>query len=321
MVTILAADDSVYIRDFLKTVISESGHHVVGEAASGDEAILLYKKLRPEVVLMDLDLETGKIAKTGLDAIKEIIAFDPKANIIVCSGLDEQLMVKASLDAGAKAFVTKPIDIAKLLQTIIMCTDLRIIAEMGHIGAERSASVLSKLTKQPIQVELSRLEAGPPRLLAGLSEVSGRPVTLIKMGLQTKPNCDALLFFESSEATKIAKIMLETSGKPETQEIQMSAVKELGSNMICAFFAAVADFSDLSIVPAPPTVSTDKLASVVNDFMAHQTTVIDLVLIFQIQIKRKNGSVNGFFILIPSPEFQRQLIDSGKKSMSLTLSV
>jgi two-component system, chemotaxis family, chemotaxis protein CheY len=314
MVTILLADDSDYIRDLLRKVIDEAGHNVVGEAANADEAIDQYKKLMPDVVLMDIVLETGKIAKTGLDAIKEIIAFDPRANIIVCSGLDEQLMINASIAAGAKAFVAKPIEMHKLFQTIIMCTDLRIITEMGNIGAERSASVLSKLTKQPIQVELSHLESGRPRLLTHISGFSDHPVTIIRMGLQTKPNCDALLVFESSEAIKTAKIMLETSGRQETREIQMSAFKELGSNMICAFFAAVADFADLSLVPSPPSMSWEVNLPVVNSFLEQQTDPFDLVLTFQIQVKRKTWSANGFFILIPSAEFEKQLIEAGKKS-------
>jgi two-component system, chemotaxis family, chemotaxis protein CheY len=320
MVTILIADDSDYIRDLLKKVTYEAGHSVVGEAANADEAIAQYKKLLPNVVLMDLVLETGKIAKTGLDAIKQIVAFDPRANIVVCSGLDEQLMINASMAAGAKAFVAKPVEMEKLLQTIVMCTDLRIIAEMGRIGAERSALVLSKLTKQPIQVELSRLESGPPRLLTQLSGVLDHPATIIKMGLQTKPNCDALLVFESAEAIKTTKIMLETSGRQETQEIQMSAFKELGSNMICAFFAAVADFADLSLVPSPPSMSLDVNLSVINSLIEQQTDPVDLVLIFQIQVKRKIWSASGFFILIPSAEFQKQLIEAGQKSITPILS-
>ena len=320
MVTILIADDSSYIRSLLKKILSESGHIVVSEAGNGDEAINQYEKLRPEVVLMDIVLETGKITKTGLDAIRQIISFDPQANIIVCSGLDEQSLISESMSAGAKAFVAKPIEPNKLLQTIIMCSDLRIIAEMGKIGAVRAASVLSKLTKQPIHVELLKLEVEPLHLVAGLSGAADRLVTVIRMGLQTEPNCEAFLVFEPSEATKIASIMTEFSGGSQDEEIQMSAVKELGSNVICAFFAAVADFSELSLVPTTPTIITDAFEAVVDVFLAQQAMAVNSALsalIYRIQLKRKTGTAHGFFILIPSADFQKKLIEVGKKSSCL----
>jgi chemotaxis protein CheC len=137
------------------------------------------------------------------------------------------------------------------------------------------------------------------------------------MGLQTKPNCDAFLVFEPSEATKIANIMTEVSERSENKELQMSAVKELGSNMICAFFAAVADFSELSLVPSPPSVSTNIFKTIFYDFLAQPTNPDNLALIFQIQLKQKTGSANGYFILIPTADFQRQLIDAGKKSFDI----
>ncbi len=318
MVTVLVADDSDYIRNTIKTIVAESGHSVICEAKNGDDAITQYKELKPDIVLMDIVLEAGTVAKTGLDAIREIISFDPQAKVIVCSGLDEQLLINESMSAGAKAFVAKPIEPNKLLQTIIMCSDLRIIAEMGKLGAERAASILSKITKQPIQVELMRLEAGSPRLFAGFIGTPDRFVTAIRMGLQTKPDCDAFLVFENQETAKIANIMSEIPGGSVNQEIQKSAIKELGSNVICSFFAAIADFAEFPLIPSAPTLQTDSFETIINSYLARRTTPVNSALIFQIQLKRKTGSADGFLVIFPSSELQNQLIVAGKKSFNLT---
>ncbi len=79
LVNILLVDDSEYLRDLLKTFLTNAGHNVVGEAANAEEAIDKYQKLCPEIVLMDIVLEQTETARTGLDALKEILRLDPQA--------------------------------------------------------------------------------------------------------------------------------------------------------------------------------------------------------------------------------------------------
>jgi chemotaxis protein CheC len=132
------------------------------------------------------------------------------------------------------------------------------------------------------------------------------------MRLQTEPDCDALLVFEPTEAIKIASIMTENL-KNSTPEVEQSAVKEMGSNMICAFFSAIADFSDLTFVPSEPSIITDSFESIIDVFLAKQAMTAKSALVFQTLFKREHSSANGFFLIIPSPEFQKQLIEAGKK--------
>jgi len=312
MVTVLLADDSVYMRNLLKSLLSESEYEVVAEASNGDDAISLYEKVRPDIVLMDIVMDTGQVTRSGLDALEKIVSIDSKAKVIICSGLDQQSLINKSMELGAKAFVTKPIEPEKLFETLATCSDLRILSEMGNIGAGRAATVLSKLAKQPIQIELPKLETGAPHLITRLYGAPDRLVTAVHMRLQTKPDCDALLVFEPTEAIKIADIMTEKLSHA-TPEVEESAVKEMGSNMICAFFSAIADFSGLTFVPSEPCVVTDSFESIIDVFLAKQAMTAKAALVFQTLFKREHSSINGFFLIIPSPDFQKQLIEAGKR--------
>ena len=312
MVSVLLVDDSEYSRDLLAELLLGAGHNVVGEATSGDEAVEKYQKLMPEVVLMDIVIEIGNTSKTGIDTLKEILAFDPQANIIICSALDEQSLIQESMRIGAKAFVTKPIDPEKLLETVITCSDLGIVAEIGNIGAGRAATILSKLAHQPIHIDLTKLETGPHHLISRFNGPPDRPVTAVHMKLQGKTDCDVLLAFELNEAAKLSNILTEKSPSKNNPALQQSAIKEMCSNTICAFFSAVADFSEMALVPSTPTMVVDSFEAIVDILLAKMEAVSKTALIFQIKLKREAGAAQGIFIILPSPEFQKQLIKKGK---------
>ncbi|HUK84673.1 MAG TPA: response regulator [Candidatus Acidoferrum sp.] len=313
MVSVLIADDSAYIRDLLKTILFESGHDVVGEASNGDEVIVQFKKLKPDVVLLDIVMKEGNIAKNGLEALKEIMAENAEANVIVCSALNEETLINESMKTGAKAFVAKPFEPEKLLETIVMCTDLRIFSEIGNIGVGHAATVLSKLCNQPINISLPKLETGPPHLAARLCGAPDRQVTAIHMQLFKEPNCDILIVFDPQDAKKIADILTQKSTSFLRSEMYKSALEEMGSIMICAFFSAIANFAEMRILPSAPEVITDYFEAVIDSFLAKQMSAAKSAFIFEMSFKQDKNSVGGYFLVIPSPDFVEQLIKAGKR--------
>ncbi len=312
MATILLADDNAYMRNLLKRILIESGYEVMGEASNGDEAIEQYLKLRPDILLLDIVMNEGKIAKTGIDALKKIVKEDPQAKVVICSALDETSLINESMKAGAKAFVVKPFEPEKLLEALAMCTDLRVLTEIGNIGSGHAATVLSKLTKQPIQISVPKLETGPPYLIARLCGAPDSRVTAVHMQLATEPGCDSLIVFDAEEAKKIACIMTDYS-TPVSQEIVESAVEEIGSMMLCAFYGSIANFVEMTIVPTKPNVFTDYFEAIIDVFLAQQMIQSQSALIFQMQFKRNQSSANGFLLMLPSQEFRKQLTDAGKR--------
>lgn len=112
---VLIADDAKVMRDILKDIFMSMGHTVIGEAVTGKEAISKYKELKPDIMTMDIVMPE----MNGIQAVKEIIAFDPNAIIIVVSALGHESLVMEALKSGAKDFIVKPFkkeDIANAIE-------------------------------------------------------------------------------------------------------------------------------------------------------------------------------------------------------------
>jgi two-component system chemotaxis response regulator CheY len=111
---ILITDDAAFMRMILKDIVTKAGYEVVGEAANGQESVEKYKESTPDFVTMDITMPV----MDGIQAIKEIKAFDPKAKIIVCSAMGQQAMVIEAIQAGAKDFIVKPFQNNRVIEAI-----------------------------------------------------------------------------------------------------------------------------------------------------------------------------------------------------------
>jgi two-component system chemotaxis response regulator CheY len=94
--------------------LTRGGHEVVGEAGNGLEAIARFQELRPEVTTLDITMPE----KDGISALREIIELDPTARVIMCSALGQESKVLESIKLGAKDFVVKPFQPARVLEAI-----------------------------------------------------------------------------------------------------------------------------------------------------------------------------------------------------------
>jgi len=103
-VTILIADDHDVVRRGMKSLLqSHPGWTICGEAANGREAIELAKKLKPNIVVLDVTMpELG-----GLEATRQILRVLPRVEIIILTMHDSEELVREVLDAGARGYVLK----------------------------------------------------------------------------------------------------------------------------------------------------------------------------------------------------------------------
>lgn len=114
MPKILIVDDAAFMRAMLKDILTHGGYDVIGEAAHGGEGVELYQKLKPDLVTMDITMPQVD----GITAVKQIIALDPKAKVIMCSAMGQQAMVIESIQAGARDFIVKPFQPQRVLEAV-----------------------------------------------------------------------------------------------------------------------------------------------------------------------------------------------------------
>lgn len=106
MKKILIVDDSVFMRMTLKSILSQNGFEIVGEAEDGNEAVKKYKELLPDIITMDITMP----GKNGLDAAREILKYNPNAVIVMLSALTQKRYIFEALKFGAKEFIYKPLN-------------------------------------------------------------------------------------------------------------------------------------------------------------------------------------------------------------------
>ena len=117
MKSVLVVDDSRVSRKMLVNMLEVTGYTVAGEAIDGREGFEFYKKLHPDVVLMDITMPE----MNGLDALRLIKEYDPDAKVIILSAAGQKQKKEEAEACGADAFVTKPYQNKDLLDAIENC--------------------------------------------------------------------------------------------------------------------------------------------------------------------------------------------------------
>lgn len=107
-VRVLIADDEQHTRLLLRKVMTRMNCEIAGEAANGQEAIDLFRRERPHILLLDVNMP----GKTGDEALKEIMSEYPDAFVIVLSSMADNEIVSRCIEIGAANYILKdtPID-------------------------------------------------------------------------------------------------------------------------------------------------------------------------------------------------------------------
>ena len=113
-IKVLVVDDAVFMRNMIKDIFSTEEFEVVGEAANGVEAVEKYQELQPDVVSMDIVMPL----KSGIEAVKDIMAVDGSAKIVMCSALGQDSLIMEAIEAGAKDFIVKPFKAEKVVEVV-----------------------------------------------------------------------------------------------------------------------------------------------------------------------------------------------------------
>lgn len=115
MKKVLIVDDSMFMRQAIKTTLQKSGRYeVVGEAGTGDEGIELSLELRPDVITLDNVLPD----MLGMDILKELRKEMVDAKILMVSAVGQDNIIAESMANGADDYIVKPFSNEDLLKRI-----------------------------------------------------------------------------------------------------------------------------------------------------------------------------------------------------------
>ncbi len=156
-ITILIADDHTLVREtWVYMLNNDPRFEVIGEASSGEEAVELARSIRPDVVLMDINLPGIK----GFEATHLIRKYSPGSKILAVSLHTQPAYVKKMMQNGAKGYVTKNSSSEEFFRAIIevyhnrvyVCSEIKNILSEQVLTGDETANGLNSLSRREIEV-------------------------------------------------------------------------------------------------------------------------------------------------------------------------
>ncbi len=161
---VLLVDDHDLFRTGLRNLLEEQGVQVVGEAASGSDAIKIVREIAPDVVVMDLNMP----GMTGVEATREISGIAPLTRVVVLTISDQDEDVMDAIVAGACGYLVKDSSIEELMRGINAAAigESLISPPIASKVLQRMRAVTLDQGAETIRSELSDRELDVLRLIA-----------------------------------------------------------------------------------------------------------------------------------------------------------
>lgn len=198
-VKILLVDDHKMFRQGLCSLLEEqSGMEVVGEAEDGAAAIQLARKLKPDVIIMDVDMP----GMNGIDATRRISLEMPDIKLAALSTYLKKAFIIEMLRAGASAYILKEWAFAKLVEAvntimageIYLCSKAASIIVDDYVRSRQGIDGLSDTLLTGRELEILKLlaEGKPSKEIALIIDVSAKTVDACRRQIMQKLNVNNL---------------------------------------------------------------------------------------------------------------------------------
>ncbi|HVS01005.1 MAG TPA: response regulator transcription factor [Thermoanaerobaculia bacterium] len=208
MIRILLADDHPVVRDGLAAMLAtQPDFAVIGEAGTGAEAVAEAARLRPDVVLMDLEMPE----LDGIEAIRRLRAADPAVQVVVLTAFDTDERIVGALQAGAQGYLLKGAPRAEIFAAI------RTVSAGGALIPPVIASKLLRTV---------RAAERPDALTAREVEVLG----LVAAGLANREIAARLAIRERTVKFHVSSILSKLGAANRTQAVRLARERGLVSS-------------------------------------------------------------------------------------------
>jgi DNA-binding NarL/FixJ family response regulator len=204
--SVLVADDQALVRTGLCTILERSGLEVLGEAADGRAAVREARRLRPDVVLMDIRMPV----LDGIAATRELLAGRPDGppRVLVLTTFDLDEYVFEALRAGASGFLLKDAPPTRLVAAV-------------HAVSEGEALLAPQITRRLVERFAQPARAAPP----GLDELTARErevLTLMARGLSNAEIAEALVLTLPTVKTHVSRVLLKLGLRDRVQAVVLA---------------------------------------------------------------------------------------------------
>ncbi len=216
---ILVADDHELVREgFQRALSREPGLEVVGEAANGREAVELCRRLKPDLVLMDVRMPE----MDGLEATRAIKAEQPGVSVLVVSTYENPDYLLEAIRSGAAGYVLKGARKGQLVDAV-----RRVLNGESPLNQELATRLIQRLaseTQQPAEQppDAQRKEAPPAAVDALLEDLTPRELEVLGFLAQGKTNpqiAQELVISRATAKTHVERIIRKLGVSDRTQAV------------------------------------------------------------------------------------------------------
>lgn len=205
-IRILVADDHPVVRDGLVAILStQPDFVVVGQAASGQEVMAQVAALKPDLVLLDLEMP----GLDGVETLKALQTANLPVRVIVFTAFDTDERIWSAVRAGAQGYLLKGAPREELFNAV------RVVYSGG--------SLLQPVVASKLLHQVSRLQAGPVALTARELEV----LRLLAQGRQNKEIAAALTISQRTVKFHVSAIMTKLGADNRTEAVALAAQRGL----------------------------------------------------------------------------------------------
>lgn len=211
-IRVLLADDHVIVRAGLRALLqSQPDMEVVGEAASGREAVNKTRELHPDIVVMDITMPD----MNGFEATRAILANSPQVRVLALTMHEGEEYFFAMLNAGASGYVPKKAAPTNLVSAI-------------HIVFEGGVFLYPSMAKTLVGDYMRRVESGAEKAsYDGLTEREREVVTLVGEGLTNQEIADRLVLSVKTVERHRSNIMAKLNLHSRTDLVKYAIKKGL----------------------------------------------------------------------------------------------
>lgn len=206
MTTVLIVDDQALVRVGLRKILdSEPGMDVVGEARDGERAVDGVRRLRPDVVLMDIRMPV----MDGIEATRRIVHEQPAPRVLILTTFGLDAYVYEALRAGASGFMLKDAPPEEIVAAV-------------RIVASGEALLAPAVTRAVIEEFARRAPAPATRQPPAISHLTPRELEVLRLlvqGLSNPEICGRLVISEATAKTHVARILQKLGVRDRVQAV------------------------------------------------------------------------------------------------------